>query len=264
VSAVKRQIPSKGIGVNVLLVDEHAPLHDGTAIDAIASLSDGLRRRLYEFARAARRPVSRDEAASAVGISRKLAAFHLDRLAEVGLLRFRFKEPHAARGRPPKIYVASDVGVELSIPARRHELLAEILAGALLLEDRHGSARAASTRVAHARGVAAAAETRNRMRRGRVGAERGMTFAEEVLTGCGFEPYRTGSGCVRLRNCPFHPLAAAMPELVCSLNHAFVSGVVAGLGVETVHAVLAPSAGECCVELRLGAQPADDLTPSAG
>jgi len=234
-------------------VNEHATARDGTAVDAIASLSDGLRRRLYEFARAAHRPVSRDEAASAVGISRKLAAFHLDRLVEVGLLRFRFKEPNAARGRPPKVYLASDVGVELSIPARRHELLAEILAGGVLLENRHGSARAASARVAHARGLAAAAELLTRVRRGRVGAERGMTVAEEVLTGCGFEPYRTGSGCMRLRNCPFHPLAGAMPELVCSLNHAFVSGILAGLGVETVHAVLAPSAGECCVELRSGA-----------
>ena len=257
-------IPPRDVSVNVSHVDEHATSPDGTAIDAIASLSDGLRRRLYEFARAARRPVSRNEAASAVGISRKLAAFHLDRLVEVGLLRFRFKEPNSARGRPPKVYLASDVGVELSIPARRHELLAEILAGAVVLEDRHGSARAASTRVAHARGVAAAAEIAERVRRGRIGAERGMTFAEEVLTGCGFEPYRAGSGCVRLRNCPFHPLAGAMPELVCSLNHGFVSGVLAGLGVETVHAVLAPSAGECCVELRSGARQADDLTPNAG
>jgi predicted ArsR family transcriptional regulator len=236
-------------------VTEDATSRDGSAIDAIASLSDGLRRRLYEFARASRRPVSRDEAASAVGISRKLAAFHLDKLVDVGLLRFRFKEPNSARGRPPKVYVVSDVGVELSIPVRRHELLAEILARALLLEDQHGSARAASTRVAHERGRAAAAEITDGVPRGRVGAERAMAFAERVLTGCGFEPYRMDSGCTRLRNCPFHPLAGAMPELLCSLNHAFVSGVLAGLGVDTVHAVLAPSAGECCVELRLGARP---------
>jgi hypothetical protein len=51
---------------------------------------------------------------------------------------------------------------------------------------------------------------------------------------------------------------------VCPLNHAFVSGVLAGLGVATVHAVLAPSAGECCVELRAGARSDDDLTPTAG
>ena len=125
------------------------------------------------------------------------------------LLRFRFGAAGRDRGRPPKIYVASDAGVELSIPARRHELLAEILAGAMVLENQHGSARAASARVAHARGVAAARQVTKRMRRGRIGAERGMTFAEEVLTGCGFEPYRAGSGCIRLRNCPFHPLAGA-------------------------------------------------------
>ena len=45
---------------------------------AIALLADELRQRLYRFVAAQPGPVTRDQAAAAVGISRKLAAFHLD------------------------------------------------------------------------------------------------------------------------------------------------------------------------------------------
>ena len=51
---------------------------DSAGLEAAAILSDDLRRRMYAFIRAARAPVTRDEAAASVGISRKLAAFHLD------------------------------------------------------------------------------------------------------------------------------------------------------------------------------------------
>ena len=40
---------------------------------AVAALDDDLRRQMYLEVRAARRPVSRDEVAEAVGVSRKLA-----------------------------------------------------------------------------------------------------------------------------------------------------------------------------------------------
>ena len=55
------------------------------AIKAVAALSDDTRRGMYVFIRAARQPVTRDEAAASVGISRKLAAFHLDKLVDAGL-----------------------------------------------------------------------------------------------------------------------------------------------------------------------------------
>jgi hypothetical protein len=37
--------------------------------------------------------------------------------------------------------------------------------------------------------------------------------------------------------------------LVCGLNHAFVAGIVEGLGDARVEARLAPRPGACCVEL---------------
>lgn len=217
------------------------------AISAIAALSDGTRRRLYEFVRAARRPVSRDEAAAAVDISRKLAAFHLDKLVEVGLLDAGF-ESQTARGRPPKVYAPADRGVEVSVPPRRYELLAEIMADGMH-RGGAGSALAASAQAAYDRGLALASQMP--VGRAPMGAERAMAAVETALADVGFEPYRNTAGCVRLNNCPFHALAKAMPEFVCQLNYALTSGVLAGLNAETIEAVLAPSAGECCVELRM-------------
>ncbi len=54
-------------------------------IRAVAALDDELRRGMYTFIRAARRSVTRDEAATAVGISRELAAFHVDKLVGAGV-----------------------------------------------------------------------------------------------------------------------------------------------------------------------------------
>jgi predicted ArsR family transcriptional regulator len=206
---------------------------------------------MYRFIRSVARPVTRDEAAAAVGISRKLAAFHLDKLAEAGLLRAHFDGiGRRGVGRRPKVYEPAEVAVHVSIPVRRHELLADILVHGLLAEDEHGGARPASVEAARRRGIDVGAAAREKVRPGRLGPERALALAEDVLAGNGFEPGRPEPGCIRLRNCPFHPLATAAPELVCGLNHAFLSGVLDGLQAHTVDAVLAPAAGECCVELR--------------
>lgn|SRR3954467_3940349 len=222
-----------------------------TAIRAAAALAEDVRHRLYAFTRAARRPVTREEAAAAVGISRKLAAFHLDKLVAVGLLHYRFGGGGPARvGRRPKVYEPADTDIQVSIPARRHDVLAGILVEALLTEQQHGTAKAAAAHAAHELGLTAAAAVRDRVEPGRMEAERALSLAEEIVSAYGFEPDRVATGCIRLRNCPFHPIVQRAPQLVCQLNHAFMVGVTEGLQAAAVDAVLAPVAGECCVELR--------------
>ncbi|MGH3552002.1 MAG: helix-turn-helix domain-containing protein, partial [Mycobacterium sp.] len=56
------------------------------AIAGLSSLDDPLRRRLYEYVVSCDEPAARDDAAGAVGISRTLAAYHLDKLADAGIL----------------------------------------------------------------------------------------------------------------------------------------------------------------------------------
>ncbi|HST48544.1 helix-turn-helix transcriptional regulator [Jatrophihabitans sp.] len=225
-----------------------------TAIRALAALEDRLRYGMYEFIRTARRPVTREQAAEAVGISRKLAAFHLDKLVGAGLLRSDYEPVGGLRkvGRTPKVYQPVDRDIRVSIPERQPDVLASILLDAVLTERAGETARQAAIRAAQDRGRQVAATEREQLRPGRLGAERALTLSETLLKRHGYEPERVSSGCVALRNCPFHPLAEQARELVCGLNHAYLTGFLAGLDAPTVQAVLQPKAGECCVELRLG------------
>lgn len=221
-------------------------------IGAVAALDDELRRGMYWFIRRSTRPVTRDEAAEHVGISRKLAAFHLDKLVGAGLLVARYEQVGGIRrvGRAPKVYEPADTEVRVSIPERRHQVLAEILMQAVLTENSDETAREAALRVADDRGTKTGRELRERLRPGRLGAERAIALLHTTLGDQGFEPARTAPACMRLRNCPFHPLAAQAPDLVCALNHAYLAGLLRGLEADSLHAELAPAAGECCVELR--------------
>ena len=218
---------------------------------AVVALGDDLRRRLYDFIRRSDGPVTRDEAAESVGISRKLAAFHLDKLVGVGLLSARYAQPDGLPrvGRAPKVYESTDLDVQFSIPHREHGLLASILLDAVRVQSPEESGRDAALRVAADHGHALGVAERSRMKPGRMGAERALTCAGEMLERHGFEPTRLSTTLVRLRNCPFHPLAAKDPDLVCAINHAFLAGFLDGLGATTVDATLAPRPGACCVEL---------------
>jgi predicted ArsR family transcriptional regulator len=236
---------------------------DASTIAAVAVLADDLRRRMYAFIRRSGRPVTREEAAASVGISRKLAAFHLDKLVTAGLLQTGYANPTGIRrvGRTPKVYEPTDVEVQVSIPQREHGVLADILLEAVLTEADSESARQAALRVAADRGRLLGESERTQIRRGRLGAERALTCAGEVLERHGFEPARHTPTLVRLRNCPFHPLAAKAPDLVCAINHAFLAGFLNGLGATTVQATLAPSPGACCVELSAESAVSDAITP---
>ena len=219
----------------------------------IAALEDDLRRRMFLFVRRQGRPVSREEAADAMGVSRKLAAFHLDKLADEGLLTFHYARPPGrsgpGAGRPAKVYEPSDVEVEVSIPERRYDVMGTMLvdavrtgtAGQSPLEHAAATARQAGEQLGH--------EERQARRLGRPGHERTLAAAQEVLEKHGFEPYRQG-GELRLRNCPYHALSRHAPEVVCALNHAFVDGMVRGLGNDRVGVSLEPTPGQCCVVLR--------------
>ncbi|MEV4340569.1 transcriptional regulator [Streptomyces sp. NPDC049590] len=235
----------------------------GSAIDSVSVLSEDSRWRMFTFIRRAGHAITRDEAAASVGISRKLAAFHLDKLVAAGLLRARYETPGGIRkvGRRPKVYEPTDAQITVSIPDRRHELLADLLLDAVLTEEADENAAQAAMRTAGQRGRQLGEIAREETRPGRLGPERGLTACEGLLEEYGYEPVREAPDRLRLRNCPFHPLAAKAPDLVCGMNQAFLSGYLAGLEVNGIRAVLAPEPGECCVRLGPNGTDQDDQTP---
>lgn len=221
------------------------------AITAVAALEDDLRRAMYGFIRAAHHPVTREQAAQAVGISVKLATFHLDKLVHAGLLRSYFPTATGLRkvGRTAKAYEPADVNIAISLPQREHDLLAAILVDAVATQEVDEPVREAVLRAARTYGQALATATEPRSRQARIGAERAITIAQAVLADHGYQPDRKAPGELRLRNCPFQPLAARQPELVCGLNQAFLTGFLDGLNAHTVSAVLQPTPDQCCVRL---------------
>jgi predicted ArsR family transcriptional regulator len=232
-----------------------------TALRPIAVLEDELRRRIYAFVREARRPVGRDEVAEATGISRKLAAFHLDKLLDRGLLRAHYARPPGrsgpGAGRPAKMYEATDLEIELSLPERRYDLVGELLVDAIESESSSESARDAALRVAGDRGRSLGREARDASRLHHPGPERTLAASRDALERYGFEPFVAADGEVGLRNCPFRDLAERAPDLVCEMNRSFAEGLVRGLGNERVVAVIDREPGACCVRIRTEARRRD-------
>jgi len=219
------------------------------AVRAVAALEEPQRARVYRVVRDAPAPITREDVAAAVGISRKLAAFHLDRLVAVGLLEGSFERPAgvtARIGRAPKRYLASAVEVEVSIPPRRYDLVAEVLLDAVERASPHDPAVAAAERAAHERGRTLGADTRTARQLGRLGPERALTVVRELFAELGFEPARHEHGIVQ-RNCPFQRLARHAPELVCRLNHHFVDGLLDGLQATRLQAQLNRADDRCCI-----------------
>jgi predicted ArsR family transcriptional regulator len=221
-----------------------------TGWDAVHLLAEPNRRLVYDIVRAARRPLTRDEVADTAGVSRRLAAFHLDQLADAGLLAVDFARPPGRRGpgagRPAKRYTARPAEVTVSVPGRRYDVVARILAAGL--RDADGDDAVAATR--------RAAETEGRAVGSRWTSEgpmsAGATVARvgEALGDLGYEPTPEGDGALRLANCPFHAVVDVAPELVCGINECFIAGVLGGMaGHPDVVARLAPAPPDCCVRI---------------
>jgi predicted ArsR family transcriptional regulator len=228
---------------------------DEQQLTGIAGLADPVRRALYRHVSGRDTAVSRDEAARAVGISRPLAAYHLDRMVDDGLLEAGYERRTGrtgpGAGRPSKVYLRAARQFELSLPARDYAALAELLARAVEA-DRSGAALAALHDAARALGAELAEET---TRRTRLGADRTETVAalRQALAGRGYEPYDEADGTIRLRNCPFDRIAAGHRELVCGANLAMLEGLAGQLGADPpVRPVLDPRPGRCCVALAAG------------
>jgi predicted ArsR family transcriptional regulator len=234
---------------------------DDAGLAALSGLDDQVRRRLYQFVASRGEPVGRDEAAAAVGIGRPLAAYHLDKLVELGLLNASFQRAAGRRGpgagRPAKVYVRSQHEFSVTVPPRAYELAARLLATAVE-SDVSGAGRDALRKAAWTFG----ADAGMRARDAGSGQESDQQAVEGALGAHGYEPWR-GEDAIRLRNCPFHQLAAQHRDVVCGMNLALIDGLVTGLSASGLRPVLDPRPGYCCVAI--GASEAGAvISPPAG
>ncbi len=223
---------------------------DGSELASLGALADPTRRRLYEYVAFRRAGVGRDEAAQAVGISRMLAAFHLDKLVAAGLLSADYRRLTGRRGpgagRPSKVYRRSSRQFAVMLPVRRYVDAAHLFATAL------EAAGPRATRALH-RAAAGLGREMGAAARGLAGARPGhdrlLDAAEQVLRAYGFEPARS-NGDLLLHNCPFEALTQRHRATVCHMNLELLAGFVESLKVRGLEARLKPHDERCCVVLR--------------
>jgi predicted ArsR family transcriptional regulator len=207
---------------------------------AVALLDEPVRRRLYEWVCDQSRPVGREEAARSLGITRPLAAFHLERLVEAGLLDAGYQRltgrTGPGAGRPARVYTRTEREFAVTLPPRHYDLAADLFAAAL---QRMGdgtpppelldAARAAGEHIA-------------------AGAPEGTAATLiDVLEEAGYEPC-DDQGTIRLRNCPFDALVDEHRPLVCGTNLALARGILDALPSDQKYEPhLDSQPGYCCV-----------------
>jgi predicted ArsR family transcriptional regulator len=231
-------------------------------VAGVGALVEPARRALYLYVASQADAVSREQAATAIGLPLHSAKFHLDRLVEENLLEVEFRRLSGrtgpGAGRPSKLYRRSPRQLSVSLPERRYDLAGDVLASAIGRSIQDG------TPVVEAVRQAAAAEGRSiadaymaephaaaRPTTPEVGSGRDdgdLARTADVLALHGYEP-RTSEREICLANCPFDRLAAEHTELVCGMNLALIDGVIDALGLAAVSAELDPKPGFCCVKV---------------
>ena len=213
-------------------------------VSGIAALDHPVSRAAYQLV-VDRGWVGRDAAAVALDVSRSVAAFHLDKLVEAGLLDARYERTSGrsgpGAGRPSKLYGRSSREISVSLPARRYDIAGTVLADAVIRADAEAiPVKQAVAEVARKAGQGVAMDL--------PGGSRARDTVMEVLREHGYEPRKRGRE-IALLNCPFHALAEQHRDLVCGMNLEFLTGVLEGVSGVKLAARLAPEPGYCCVRL---------------
>jgi predicted ArsR family transcriptional regulator len=218
-------------------------------LEALATLLEPTRRKLYRYVADHLTAVSRDEAARAVRTSRAMAAFHLDKLVEAGLLRAHYRHlsrrPGLGAGRPSKLYRRSRRRFDVLLPKRDHELLALLLTQSITSSPDGLPTEEVAPRYGRSLGLRA----RKRIP-GRVTPQRLARCVADVLEEVGFEPIGAGTDEITTRNCPFDPLSRQFPDVVCQTSLALVAGVIDGIGAATLEVGREERPDRCCVVLK--------------
>lgn len=216
-------------------------------VRGIASLADPTRIELYEYVRAQPSAVTREQAATALGIAVHQAKFHLDRLAADGLLETAYARVSGRRGpgagRPAKLYRRASKEIAVTLPDREYELAGHLLAAAI--EESESSGKSVGDCLAQA-AARYGEELAPADRAEDASAEESLAAAARTLADLGFEPQFV-DGRVTLANCPFHNLAQNHTALICGMNLSLITGLLTGS--DNVSARLDPAPGRCCVTL---------------
>jgi predicted ArsR family transcriptional regulator len=217
-----------------------------------ASLGDATRRGIYIATREAPESVTAAEVAGLFDIHPNVARHHLDRLVDDGYLQVSHRRPAGRRGpgagRPAKHYEATDKDVAVQFPARRYDLLAELLARVVeRLAPDHAGEIAQIVGMEYGRELAAEIGMPDDR-----GYEAATAAVAKAMMGVGFDTEAKPSDHLLVTHfCPFGETATKHPELVCKLDQGIVRGLMEAANQEPI-AVVSPHQEpdqDCLVEI---------------
>lgn len=222
------------------------------------ALGDPTRRRIFFFVRASGELVGKDEVSEGVGVERRLAAFHLDKLVEQQFLRAEFRRRSGrtgpGAGRPAKLYALADSELSVSLPERHYDLLAQLLLRAM--SDRsEAPAQAVLERVGYEFGreigLRQLAERGHEATPLKTHSTTTEAIAEVVrlLSRYGFAAESDGTDAIKACACPFEEMAFHDPARVCGLDRAIWRGVLSAFAPEATlaEATTRAQGDEACV-----------------
>jgi predicted ArsR family transcriptional regulator len=222
---------------------------DAADLVAVALLAEPTRQRLYLYLRERQEPVGREEAARHTGVKPRLVAFHLDRMAEAGLLDVEYRRLSGrvgpGAGRPAKVYSVSSRSFSVEIPQTRYALAASMMATALSAGGPRADGAKSLQGVATAVGETLGGEIRRQARTKRARHE----AVKRQLKQLGYDPQVQESGEWTMRNCIFSELSTSHRELVCPMNAALVTGLLDGAHVPSLRVEKRSAGPGCCVRL---------------
>lgn len=220
--------------------------------DLTGSLGDATRRGIYLAVREAPEPMTAAQIAPLFGIHPNVARHHLDRLVADDYLQVSHRRRGGRRGpgagRPAKHYEPTSKEVSLQFPARRYDLLSELLVRVverIAPEDAAGVAE----EVGREYGRELAAEIGLPEDAGFDAAAQAVAGA---MMGVGFDTAANIDDRMLVTSyCPFGKTATNHPEVVCRLDQGIVKGLLEGASQAPV-AIVTPhrrAEDDCITEL---------------
>ncbi len=199
---------------------------DRTLGDLTSSLGDATRRGIYLMIRQEQDPVTVAGVAESFSIHPNVARHHLDRLSTDGYVRVSTKRPartEQGAGRPAKAYEATGKEIDLHFPARRYDLLSELLVRVVervAPENMADVAREVGRD--YGREIAAKLDSADA-----AGFEAAVKAVARAMSSVGFQMAAdTSAGKLITNHCPFGTTATDHPDLICSLDQGIVAGMM--------------------------------------
>jgi predicted ArsR family transcriptional regulator len=192
---------------------------------------DPTRRKVYLFVRDRPDGVTAAEVSEHFAVHPNVARHHLEKLSAGGHLEVAVGAAEGRTGRPSKRYRPTGRTVQLSEPARRHDLIVTLLGRALsLLSTEQAQQMAEEVGEHYGRELAEQMHPGD----GHRSMQQALHAVADALTAHGFAAHaeaRNGEMSIVSDACPFGALSDQHP-VICAVDRGMVRGMLAGLSTE--------------------------------